>query len=149
MKKLYGTKSVNAAAIVSMCWRELSPQEKSSYHKMAADDKFRYYQEKSDYENHLKCIETAMAEKHFTNANISTGLMGRASTRASPSLPCHPRAKASLSEPCEISILPSPRLVVLEQEKEIYVPPYSRRSIALLASRLDDASINFLIKVLK
>lgn len=144
MKKLYGTKSVNAAAIVSVCWKGLPPQEKALYHKLAADDKFRYYNEKSEYEGRLKHIKAEMKETRFTNP-VAMVPKGPASPEASSLSQPVPRDIAE----CDMTILPSPQLCGEDLETEVYVSEYSRHSIALVASKLDDASIDFLIKALK
>ena len=147
MKQLYGTKSVNAAAIVSVCWKELPPHEKARYHKMAADDKFRYYNEKGEYEKTLKRIKAEMKEPNCMNSTMTTRFAYVESpqeTAASCPSPPLPQAEPRSHVEC----VPMPPCVD-EQGKEIDLPPYSSQSIAFLASKLDASSIDFLIKALK
>ena len=101
MKALFRNKSVNAAAIVSVCWKELRPDKKAYYCILASEDKLRYYREKDEYQ---------------------TALAAEVGTYSAPDN---------------------------DQRGIDVVPPYSRQSIALLASRLDGESIDFLIKALK
>lgn len=151
MKRLCGTKSVNAAAIVSMCWRALSPEEKALYHKMAADDKFRYYKEKGEYERGLKRTKVEAKEHNSLNATWDgkgPGLSGPLRPCKSSSLFAH---RESGSAKCSlVAMLQEQRSSRgEEQRRAIVVPPYSGESIAHLASKLDASSIDFLIKALK
>ena len=150
MKCLYGTKSVNAAAIVSFCWKELSPEEKARYHKMAADDKFRYYEEKGEYERRLKRTKVEAKQRSLLNATWDgQGPKPPESLRSCKSSSFELRSSGSAKRRLVAMLQKQRSHVEEEQRQAIVVPPYSRESIAHLASKLDTSSIDFLIKALK
>lgn len=140
--------SANSAAAVSDYWRQLGPVEKAAYFQMAADDKFRYYKEKDEYDKTMERLSRASRE----------GLS--AATRSSPTQPpaaaTVPRAAAGLPSEAKM-MLPPPAGSTLQLPRhhnqvgndDDDVPLYSRESIAMLASQLDAKSIDFLIRKFK
>ena len=139
MKLLYKNKSVNAAAIVSVCWKELSPSVKAKYHEMAADDKFRYYEEKSNYEKYMESIKAeAMSQQSGTDHGKGTKATSRDLCDDVQS-DDEVRLSQETDDSCQRR----------NQSTQVSYSPYSCQSIARLASQLDKASIDFLIKALK
>lgn len=120
LKSLKATKSAklteNSARLVSHGWESLSPATKSYYFQLAAEEKFRYYNEKSEYDRQMELVEAA-----------------RSSVQHQP----------AVDDPEEWKVHPHVHDDCLSPES------YSHASIALLASKLDADSIDFLIKALK
>lgn len=112
--------SVNAAAIVSACWKNLPPKEKANYHRMAADDKFRYYREKREYENFMAEKKEEEAQQNAQHGNDTAA-------------------------PFDTTPFPYPAKDPCTAD----VPPFCQQSIASLVMHLDQSSIAFLIRALR
>ena len=130
-----GAKVLTTAAAISVHWKNLSPHERSVYFQLAAEDKFRYYQEKREYENNL------LRQKKELQQVQPAG--GRASTASAP----HPSDAVNSLVPEDWRV-PEP-IYVPGTPHQDGGPRYSQPAIALLASKLDQSSIDFIIKVLK
>ena len=141
MKIVYRNKSVNAAAIVSMRWRKLTPAEKSHYHKMAADDKLRYYNEKTAYHKYVEALESG---HRLGPSNDEEGILV---THEDETMTSNFHCK-TLGD-CNNHFTPQKSPIADRQYHPIFVPPFSRESIEVLACQLDAKSIDFLIKALK
>ena len=124
----YNPNASNTAAAVSVYWKNLPSNKKAVYFQMATEDKFRYYKEKQEYETYLERLkETIQAEAE--------------------------KADPEASAP-EDWLVPAEVVVIRDDNDgkahvEVDAPPYSLQAIALLASKLDQMSIDFLIKALK
>ena len=124
----HNPKASNTAAAVSVYWKNLPASQKAVYFQMATEDKFRYYKQKEEYEQYLERLKEKI------------------------------QAEAMVAEVAPEAVAPEdwrvPEVIVIRDddisvEAEVDVPPYSSQAIALLASKLDQQSINFLIKALK
>eukprot|EP00977_Amphora_coffeiformis_P022873 scaffold11693_cov154-Amphora_coffeaeformis.AAC.1 len=120
--------SANSAAAVSEYWKELTPNEKAIYFQMAADDKFRYYKEKSQYSQAM--TDHIEMEMHNNNSEEM-------------------KRKANANFDSKESNTGVPSSTTGNREASDDVPFYSRESIAFLASKLDAKSIDFLIRAFK
>lgn len=143
LKVLYNNKSVNSAAIVSECWKSLTPSRKAYYHKLACDDKIRYYNQKNDYNRSAEDAQAVLPEERAGNQAV-----------ALESVQIRPRVEEQASYESE-AVRPIEASAVGTAGNQIYetplydVPSYSSESIARLASQLDADSIEFLIKAFK
>lgn len=125
-------KASKTATAVSACWKNLPHNKKAVYFQMATEDKFRYYKEKHEYATHTMRLKEEMrvgAER----AEFAAGAMGHGDRGHVPA-----------------------QVHVIRDDKnstaipgEVDVPPFPHEAIALLASQLDQQSIDFLIKALK
>ena len=135
MKLRYTHTTVNAARVVSLWWKKLKPSIKAEYHKRAMEDKFRYYNEKAEYNRRVKEQEAqnkACKDEEFKVVQVVEYSTGTEKQSYSIEPGSKPEGSTAAQEPTEV-----------------YVPPYSYCSIAVLASQLDAASIDFLIRALK
>ena len=124
--------SINAPKLISNLWKTKTPPSvRAFYFSLAAKDKFRYYQEKSDYEDHLKRREE---ESHQDSTSLNNEDLD---------LPCS-RGNSAKSLPygvCQLGAGFPPACIV--------DPLCTPRSIAVLAEKLDRDSIHFLIRAFK
>lgn len=150
-------KSSNTAAKISERWKQLLPSERAMYFQRAAEDKFRYYSEKREYDDYLATLPKDVAKpaqakrkkatkakraKSASSLDENDSLMEplQFETAAVPNSLFHLHS-------CTPQVVNVPVTLVLPPKND--VPHYSRESIAFLASKLDDSSINFLINALK
>uniref|UniRef100_A0A7S3P9I0 HMG box domain-containing protein n=1 Tax=Amphora coffeiformis TaxID=265554 RepID=A0A7S3P9I0_9STRA len=149
MKSLFQNKSVNAAKIVASCWKDLDPTQKAHYCQLAWDDKLRYYNEKMAYQQAMEEADQAATTTtldrshrlHEGEEESSTTCMSMEDlSSSSSSLTTTGRADPTNQGPTIGTSAP---------RDDHEVPPYSRASMALLASHLDAKSIRFLIQALK
>lgn len=158
-------KALNIPAVVSECWKKMTPSMKIKYDQLAAEDKFRYYNEKIVYQSYLEQQKSDKKRK------------GKSSSKAAPASSApRKRAPASLSarhhgsEPgAETPPTPLPEPTFQTQYRQVDMEPLAFVSptvtpqydpwsaylsshdsgISSLADKLDDQSIAFLIKALK
>ena len=115
------SKSSNAARAISDSWKNLSSNERAIYFQKAVEDKFRYYREKEAYEEYTDRLKRESKTQDDANLIPEDWRLPKAAGRAG-------------------------RKGDREDEPR---PLYSSQAIALLASKLDQQSIDFLIKALK
>lgn len=149
-------KKINVAKMISDSWKKATPSVRVYYHELAAKDKFRYYNEKNEYgiyQNHLR----KQASKKESSTPPSPTTCPDLVIPPSFTAPQHGHvACPQLS--ITTAVVPIPHAGQLQRNcmpTTVYDPefvegPYcSKRAIADLASQLDDASIDFLIRVFK
>lgn len=136
-----GERVDNTAAAISIHWKKLPPNKRSFYFQLAAEDKFRYYQEKNAYENFLMLQRKKSEKVKSEEENALETFEGATSEDAET-------ADAVNNMVPEDWRLPE-YTFASEAANQDSIPTYSRHAIALLASKLDQASIDFIIKVLK
>ena len=136
-----GERVDNTAAAISVHWKNLPPNKRSFYFQLAAEDKFRYYQEKNAYENFLMKQRKESEKVQSEEENSLEPFESATSEEAKA-------ADAVNNMVPEDWRLPE-YTFASEAANQDSVPTYSRHAIALLASKLDQASVDFIIKVLK
>ena len=144
MKLRYTHTTVNAARVVSNMWKKLKPHIKAEYHKRAMQDKFRYYNEKAAYNRAV--AQQVAAARHARVMSNNHALP----EHQVPAYPAMTNRQAPFMQ--SASTLQSRESSCTGSSydgEEAYVPPYSKSSMARLASRLDAQSIDFLIKALQ
>lgn len=128
--RLYNPNASRSASDISQVWQELPAIKRAVYVRLATEDKFRYYQEKEAYEEYIECLKQRVQEED--EAEIVRDM------RVSDSMPEDWRV---------------PEAIDVSHDRAAYEedldPTYSSQAIALLASKLDQQSIDFLVKVLK
>jgi len=139
--KQHDPTSSNSAAAVSVSWKELPPNEKAKYFQMAADDKFRYYNEKTEYINN-SMKNSVDGEKYGSTRGKAMEPSANLKCEETNPTPYHPDEQSSSRK----DAAHGHDTLLLRDDG---VPFYSRESIALLASKLDAKSIDFIIKVFK
>ena len=130
-----GERVVTTAAAISDHWKSLTASQRTLYFQLAIEDKFRYYKAKNDYEKFL--------DRQRKERQAGGQMIGKTLDLPTPE-EIHTADESTNMVPDE-QRLPEDTT----QDTEDTVPPYSRQSIALLASKLDEASIDFIIKALK
>lgn len=145
-------KSCNKVAKIAKLWNALLPSERTKYFHEAAEDKLRYYSEKSRYDDYLKRIESQDPARYKTitaKGKRSKGIkQPPVSIETDPVYPIR-----SGQEPATLLAGDLDRSQIMTVPGSHLSPgndPYcSPESIALLASKLDATSINFLIRAFK
>ena len=110
----------NTAKLVSLGWETISPERKAYYFQLANEEKFRYYNEKSECNDKVELIDS-------NGKGISS-----VDTEGNDVVPLEWKVHDGQAH-----------------DDSIAGSSYSHASIALLASKLDAESIEFLIKALK
>lgn len=126
----HSPKSSKTAAAISVYWKNLPYDQKVVYFQRATEDKFRYYKEKHEYGKYIKRLE----EKKQAEAE-KAGVAAEATGHDNGQVQAQVRVIRDGTNPT--------------LQVEVDVPPFSHEAIALLASKLDQQSIDFLIKALK
>lgn len=136
-----------APAVVSARWVILSPAEKSRYFQLAADDKFRYRNESIEYKSYLERAKDDVQQRRDIESKtvLAPSPHWDACTVSTDSGECQVEVNECASQEGTLDPIPVDYLEVYNWKQ----PYYSRESIAMLASKLDAASIDFLIKTLK
>ena len=144
MARRNGESVVTTAAAISVYWKNLTASQRAVYFQLAANDKFRYYREKSEYENFLENQRKESQERQVED--VPPVMASNLDTKGD----CEKLDAIGDMVPEDWRL---PGVIVAPdgatRNCEDSVPPYSRQAIALLASKLDQASIDFIIKVLK
>jgi hypothetical protein len=125
-------KEAHSAGTISRHWKALMPDQKAIYFQMAAQDKFRYYREKREYEDFAYAAKT----------NDPAPLDLDTSTDSSSLNSC----SQSLQIEKSLTVVSNDELAFDSAEHD--VPPCSNEAIADLANKLDKECIDFLIKAL-
>lgn len=125
--------AANSAAAISCYWKNLKPSQKIVYFQMAAQDKFRYYKEKKEYEAYKKGV---MAEAPRQD------ILRQQQTVSGMVVNFTPQAQIESVQ------LPLREISFTAEDSMMPLPPCSHDEIALLASQLDNESIDILIKAL-
>ena len=121
-----GRVAENTAKLVSISWEALPSSKKTEYFQLAAEDKFRYYHEKDEYARYIDQIN--MESNNDDQSNYPD--CGEIQLHDEDAMPENWRIQDNVNNYSSVG-------------------PYSHESIALLASKLDAESIDFLIKALK
>ena len=148
---------VNVAKMISDSWKKATPSVRVYYHELAAKDKFRYYNEKNEYGIYQNRLRNQASKRESTTSPPSPTTCP--DLDIPPSFPA-PHDDDVVCQQLAISstVLPIPRARQLQRncmpttvhDPEFVEGPYcSKRAIADLASQLDDASIDFLIRAFK
>lgn len=116
----------NIPAIVAGIWKSMDATEKIPYHQKALDVKFRFYNERGQQQEHER--DTQQQQNQSSETISTSGNGSSAST-------------SSLRSQHENHWLQPPK-----QQQEQVDALSSKGLIADLASKLDDSSIDFLIK---
>eukprot|EP00977_Amphora_coffeiformis_P027921 scaffold34664_cov240-Amphora_coffeaeformis.AAC.1 len=128
-----------APAVVSQKWASAAPSEKCRYYQLAADDKFRYCNEKIEYNSYMERVRTdALQRRDMQTVGIDT-----------PAMSSDDESNISLPDDTSGTQKVHPLLLAPVEDVQDTTRPYSRESIAFLASKLDAQSIDFLIRALK
>ena len=166
---------VNVAQLISDSWKKATPSVRVYYHELAAKDKFRYYNEKNEYKLYQSRIKNKKKKQqqkqvHKPEPTTSTTTGSSASPLAplasvfmmapqvhgkfalldtAPPLPRQPQQPSS--QHCNLKSMVAKQATTMHLKScSTEGGPYcSKRAIADLAGRLDDASIDFLIRALK
>ena len=152
-------KSSNTAATISERWKELLPSERAMYFQKAAEDKFRYYSEKRDYDDYMESIKgqdkspkPVKAERKSSKGTTTKRAKGASSPCENTPITMQPLTFESGSSSFYPPVPAAGDVVIVPVKhvpQEDDLPYYTKASIALLASKLDTQSIDFLINALK
>ena len=138
-----------APTLVSRKWAMAPTSEKCRYYQLAAHDKFRYCNEKIEYNSFMERLRTEtrqIREMHATH--IPEAASHDEDNKHSESSEDASETQAQVQSYGSLHPRPTVPFISL-QEAQDTTRPYSRESIAFLASKLDDRSIDFLIRALK
>lgn len=163
-------KSANIAKTIAASWKNVTPSVRVHYDQLAVEDKYRYYAEKVEYQNPVACTRKSARKEEMQKQQRQEQLIN-----TPPAVPS--TVEYTKDTKVYISTLQSEQFDE-DQHQQVYFesnmtlsgdvelcsneqaqrsrhssrptsPAYSHQAIADLASKLDDESIDFLIRALK
>ena len=139
---------LNVAAMISSSWKKATPSVRVYYYELAAQDKFRYYNEKNEYRLYLSRARSQESQDEPPSPVPQT-LATKVSKGKTLSSIKNVPSVVSFEQQQEPAPYENDQQYYIEPE-EVGSPYYcSKRAIADLASRLDAESIDFLIRAFK
>ena len=139
-----GKKAVNIATLISESWKHITPSVRLHYDQLAAEDKFRYMNERIEYRTYLERLKGPQGKTKTTKKKPQ-------GDRARPSAILQDQPNTATAIPFSTSenlYLPAAPGGPSEAPTDT-TRPYTAEEMAFLADQLDQESISFLIRALK